>query len=133
MFSNAPTPYPELNEVLQELTTSVQEVLGGNFHSACLQGSFAMGDFDRDSDVDFLVIVNDEISAHAVESLQRMHGRLFDLDSPWAKHLEGSYIPKHLLRDYSRSGSELWYLDNGSRLLVSSNHCNTAVVRWTIW
>ncbi len=44
-----PTPYPELNAVLQELVQSVQAVLRDNFVAACLQGSFAVGDFDRHS------------------------------------------------------------------------------------
>jgi hypothetical protein len=29
-------------------------------------------------------------------------------------------------------GKKLWYLDNGSRVLVKSNHCNTLVVRWQL-
>jgi hypothetical protein len=47
-----PTPYPDLNAVLQELVSTVQRALGSNFAAACLQGSFAVGDFDQHSDVD---------------------------------------------------------------------------------
>ncbi len=35
-----PTPYPELNSVLEELVTSVQVVLGDVLVGAYLQGSF---------------------------------------------------------------------------------------------
>jgi hypothetical protein len=42
-----PTPYPELNAVLEDLVASVKVALGEAFVSACLQGSFAVGDFDR--------------------------------------------------------------------------------------
>jgi hypothetical protein len=52
-----PTPFPELNAVLFELVTSVQTILGDNFQAAWLHGSFAVGDFDRHSDVDFIIVV----------------------------------------------------------------------------
>ena len=48
-----PTPFSDLNAVLRELVTSAQAALGENFLAAYLQGSFAVGDFDADSDVDF--------------------------------------------------------------------------------
>jgi hypothetical protein len=128
----APTPYPELNAVLRELVESIQAALGGSFVSACLQGSFAVGDFDRDSDVDFVVAIEEELSDAQVRALQAAHGRVYDLDCPWAQHLEGSYFPKDVLKDYSRSGEQLWYLNHGSRSLVRSDHCNTLVVRWVV-
>jgi hypothetical protein len=127
-----PTPYPELNAVLQELVDGVRAALGNRFVAACLQGSFAVGDFDRHSDVDFIVAVEDELSDAHVRALQSMHARIHDLDGPWAQHLEGSYFPKGVLRDHSRRGQLLWYLDHGSRSLVRSDHCNTVVVRWVV-
>jgi predicted nucleotidyltransferase len=61
-----PTPYPNLNDVLRELVESVQAVLSNNFVAACLQGSFAVGDFDRHSDVDFIIAVEEELSGDQV-------------------------------------------------------------------
>jgi hypothetical protein len=127
-----PTPFPELNDILADLARSVAAILGGSFHAACLQGSFAIGDFDRESDVDFLVVTNDEIADAHLPSLQALHGRIYAQAVPWAQHLEGSYIRKELLRDPAASAGDLWYLDNGSQSLVRSNHCNTVVVRWTV-
>jgi hypothetical protein len=125
-----PTPNAELNAVLQELVTSVQSALGSDFVGAYLQGSFAIGDFDQHSDVDFIIAIRDEPANHHVTTLQAMHERIFELGPEWAKHLEGSYFPTTTLRDYRRGGTPLWYLDHGSRTLVRSNHCNTIVVRW---
>ncbi len=51
-----PTPYPKLNDVLGILVSSIQEILKDNFVGAYLQGSFAIGDFDIHSDVDFIVL-----------------------------------------------------------------------------
>jgi hypothetical protein len=130
--TGVPTPYPELNAVLRELVDGVSAALGGNLVAACLQGSFAIGDFDRHSDVDFIVAVVEEMSDDEVRALQIMHEWVYGLECPWAQHLEGSYFPLETLRDYSRSGSPLWYLNHGSRSLERSDHCNTVVVRWTV-
>lgn len=127
-----PTPYPELNAVLQELVESVQAALGNSFVAACLQGSFAVGDFDRHSDVDFIVAIEEELSDAQVHALQAIHERIYNLDCAWAQHLEGSYFPKDVLKDYSQRGKQLLYLDHGSRALVRSDHCNTVVVRWVV-
>ena len=127
-----PTPYLKLNAVLKELVESVQAALGSRFVAACLQGSFAVGDFDRHSDVDFIVVIDKALSDAQVRALQDMHERIYNLDCAWARHLEGSYFPKKVLKDYSQRGKPLWYLDHGSRALVRSNHCNTVVVRWVV-
>jgi hypothetical protein len=123
------TPYAELNSVLEELATSVRDVLGDAFVGAYLQGSFAVGDFDSHSDVDFIIVVNDELSHNQVGALQAIHSRVYGLRSEWAQHLEGSYFPVAILRDYHQRGTPLWYLDHGSQSLVRSDHCNTLVVR----
>ena len=125
-----PTPDPALNDVLRELVTSVQAILGDNFIATYLQGSFAAGDWDIFSDVDFLIAINHEVSESHLTALQSMHARIYDLDSNWAKHLEGSYFPKELLRIADPSRSSLLYLDNTSRELIRSDHDNTRVVRW---
>ncbi len=132
MNTAAPTPYQELNQVLQDLVDNVQAVLAGNFVGAYLQGSFAVGDFDLNSDCDFVVVINTELSDEEVAALQVIHGRIFDLNVEWAKHLEGSYFPRHILLDTAYSGEKLWYLDHGSRFLIQHPHCNTVIVRWVV-
>jgi hypothetical protein len=127
-----PTPYPDLHDVLRELVESVQVVLGNAFIAAYLQGSFAVGDYDRHSDVDFIIAIEQELSGDQVHALQTLHKRIYSLDCEWAQHLEGSYFPKDVLRSYSQRGKPLWYLDNGSRSLVPSEHDNTVVVRWVV-
>jgi Domain of unknown function (DUF4111) len=128
----SPTSYPELNAVLQDLVGSVQEILNSNFIGAYLQGSFAVGDFDIHSDVDFIIVTKTEPTDDQVHALQVMHERVYNFASPWAQHLEGSYFPEEVLRHPSRRGEKLWYLDNGSCLLIKADHCNTIVVRWVV-
>lgn len=127
-----PTPYPELNQVLAELVARIQPILGPDFVGAYLQGSFALGDFDQDSDVDFVVVTQEDLTSQQVDALQAMHDQVYQLDSEWAKHLEGSYFSTEILRDHAERGRELWYLDHGARSLVRSDHCNTILVRWIV-
>ena len=129
MSQTVPTPYPELNTVLSKLVASIQQVVGNNFVGAYLQGSFAVGDFDAHSDVDFIVVTEKELSSEQVQSLQEVHEQIYCLDSPWAQHLEGSYFPREVLRYSDSTDNQLWYLDNGSHVLIQSNHCNTVIVR----
>ena len=128
----SPTPYRELNDVLRDLVAGVRETLSDNFNGAYLQGSFAVGDADEHSDVDFIVVVHDELTDAQVDDLQALHKRLYALDSPWAQHLEGSYAPKDELRRVDESRPPWWYLDNGASELIKDSHCNTAVVRWSL-
>ena len=127
-----PTPYPELNQVLAELISRIQHILGDDFVGACLQGSFAVGDFDRHSDVDFVIVTEEELTSDQVEALQAMHDQVYQLESGWAQHLEGSYFPREILRDSSKRGLDLWYLNHGARSLVRSDHCNTLLVRQVV-
>lgn len=127
-----PTSYPDLNAVLSELVKSQQALLGETFVGAYLQGSSAVGGFDEHSDVDWLVAIEQPLTVQQVDALQAMHGRIFDLECEWARHLEGSYIPRDWLRDYRQRGRPVWYLDNGHSYLIESDHDNTIVVRWQV-
>ena len=125
------TPYPSLDVVLDELVAGAGRVLGPNFCGAYLVGSFALGDADEHSDVDFLVVTHDEVGGEVGE-LQALHRRLYALEVSWAQHLEGSYVSRHVLRRVDPAHTKLLFLDNGAHELVRDDHCNTAVVRWTL-
>lgn len=127
-----PTTYTDLNQVLEILVASVKAILKKDFVGAYLQGSFAAGDYDMYSDLDFVIVVEEELSDNQVQDLQVMHSRIYELDSPWAQRLDGSYFPKGILRRQDLPEVELWYLDNGHRSMVKSTHCNTLVVRWVL-
>ena len=142
MNANFPTSNLELNAILHEFVKSVQEILRDNFVSAYLQGSFAIGDWDNDSDVDFTIVIENDISDTDLQALQIMHARIHNLESEWAKHLEGSYFPKNIIKSGNYANKGLWYLDNTFKglwylnntfdKLTLSNHDNTLVVRWVV-
>jgi hypothetical protein len=154
--SRRPTPYADLNAVLAELVERARTLLADNFVGAYLQGSFALGDFDRHSDVDFIVVTHEDIPSGQLPALQAMHDHLHSLPCPWATRLEGSYAPKAVLRRWTtmprdppgEPRSDDWadpgtsgmsprvypflFLGNGERVLVRSEHDNTQVVRWIL-
>lgn len=128
----APTSYPELNHVLAVLVDGARDVLGDRFVGAYLQGSFAVGDADEFSDVDFVVVVNDVLADPQVSAIGELHRRVFTMRTIWAQHLEGSYIPVDVLRRVDSSYARLVYFDNGSTTPESSAHDNTAIMRWSL-
>jgi predicted nucleotidyltransferase len=128
-----PTPYPALNAVLEDLVRGARSALAESFVGAYLQGSFAVGDADEYSDVDFLIATARELSDAQVQALESIHQRIYDTAAAeWARHLEGSYVPLHVLRRHVPPGVRLPYLDNGSRVLERSDHDDTFVVRWVV-
>jgi hypothetical protein len=126
------TPFQELNIVLAKLVSRIQDSLAEALLGIYLQGSFALGDFDEHSDVDFIVVIKDSLLPDQIDTLQSWHHKIYHLGPEWAKHLEGSYFPLYILRDFDRREEQLWYLDNGASSLIQSNHCNTLLVRWVV-
>ena len=126
-------PYPELREVLNTFVNAIKAELAGNLIGIYLVGSLASGDFDLDSDVDFLVVTNTELTETDKKSLQEIQIKMHDIDCYPAKHLEGSYISISDLNNWSLVGEKkLYYFDNGSTRYEFSTHDNQWHVRWIL-
>jgi predicted nucleotidyltransferase len=95
-----PTPFQDINAILQELQESVKRVLGIHFIALYLEGSLANGDFDQASDIDFVVVTDEPVAEKLFLELQAMHARIATIDSAWALQLEGSYISRSALRQH---------------------------------
>jgi hypothetical protein len=126
------TPFPALDAILDELVTRARQILGANFLGAYLQGSFAVGDADEHSDVDFLIVTQDELTEAQDAQLRSMHAEFPTRSVSWAQHLEGSYVPAAALRRIDPERRPFRYVDNGSPRLEWSTHDNTRVVRWSL-
>jgi hypothetical protein len=107
------TSYPEVNMVLDVLAPAVQSILGNQFIGMYLYGSLAYGGFDRDSDVDYVVVTHDDLSDANFSALQEMHARIARIDSWCATQLEGSYVPKHALRTFDPVRVLFNHIDRG--------------------
>lgn len=131
---NHPTPYPEVNALLQELLESVQTILGHHFIGAYLFGSLTSGDFDQASDIDLVVVTDNEISGDMFSALQAMHARIALGDSSWATQLEVSYIPQHALRRYDPTRALHPHLDRGrgESLRMMQHDSDWVVQRYTL-
>ena len=126
-------PYPELRDVLSRLVNGIAAELGGNLVGIYLVGSLASGDFDLDSDVDFLVVTKTELTEEGMQPLQDLQIMMHAMDCYPAKHLEGSYISLSDLDNWSIVGDKkLYYFENGSTAYELSTHDNQWHVRWIL-
>jgi hypothetical protein len=100
-YASNPTPYEDVNAILRLLFTKQLEVLGSHLVGLYLYGSLSLGDFDpASSDIDFLTVTAEELSAETIEALRAMHEEIARSGLLYADHLEGSYIPRVALRRY---------------------------------
>ena len=126
-------PYSDLRPVLAQFIESVQSALEEDFVGAYAVGSLATGDFDLDSDIDFLIVIREELTDAEVALLRALHLEIHKLDCYPAKHLEGSYISRQCLTCAELVGVQpLWYVDDGSSVLEQSVHDNQWHVRWIL-
>ena len=108
-----PTPYPEVNAVVDELHHAAKEILRGQFVGIYLFGSLTTGTFDLDSDVDILFVTKEVISSELFEALKSMHARIAEMDEWCATQLEVSYIPQKSLRRFDPNDKLFPRLDRG--------------------
>src|SRR5688572_12553738 len=99
-------PYPELHEILALFVEKVSSELRENLVGIYLVGSLASGDFDLDSDVDFLVVTHAELTEEDMQPLQDIQIQIHAIDCYPARHLEGSYISLGDLNDGSTVGQK---------------------------
>lgn len=132
-LTSGPTPYSEVNAVLNELLSGVQTVLGDHFVGMYLGGSLASGDFNpRRSDIDFLIVTTDEIPDKTLSALQVMHERITAGGSKWARELEGSYIPQHALRRYDPTHARHPHIERYGRLVLEQHDSDWVIQRYIL-
>lgn len=93
--------YPAVRRLIADLQTGIQAVFGPRLLALYLDGSLTSGDFDQDSDVDFVAVTDGEISPAEFAALQDLHTRLAQADPLWGIQLEGSYLPIYALRRFA--------------------------------
>lgn len=99
--SLTPTAYDEVNAIINLLLAEAQAVLGPRFVGMYLYGSLSSGDFNpHSSDIDFLVVVTEELSQEVVTQLEVMHNRLWASGLKWATKLEGAYVSITSIRHF---------------------------------
>jgi len=129
----SPTTYPEVNAILNELLPNVQGILGKLFVGMYLHGSLAVGSFDQDSDVDFVVITAEALPEAFFSELQGMHARLATLDSWCATQLDGFYTPQNALRNFDPVNVLHLHIDRGPNEQLHRMQINDVGVSQAWW
>ena len=128
------TPLPEVNDLLRELQEGAQDILGSQFVGMYLDGSLATGGFDADSDLDFVIITDEEVSASSFLCLQALHDGLAARNTHWATNLEGTYISRHAVRRHDPAF--IWHPNiergGGERLKMAEHGESWVVHRWVL-
>jgi predicted nucleotidyltransferase len=130
--ADAITPYADLDALLVELRGHWQRILGDNLVGAYLQGSFALGGGDQQSDCDWLVATRHGLTEQQIAELRRLHDELPTRDGHWPHDLEGSYAPAAELASVEHLGRRWLFNDHGHRTLDWDDHCNRGYTRWIL-
>ena len=126
------TPFTELDAVLIDHTESVRKILGSQFIGCYLQGSFALGAGDAQSDADFIVVTHSPPTGDFESHLRRLHDEIPSRPGIWNRNLEGSYADLESLRSLQGLGIPWLYNDRGHPEIIWSDHDNTVHVRWIL-
>src|SRR5689334_19662460 len=103
-----PTPFPEVNEVLDRLLTKMKSILGEKLVGLYLYGSLASGDFDLDiSDIDLLAATATDIDDREVAALQQMHREIAGKYDRWAVRIDVLYYSVRGLQTFKTQASKM--------------------------
>jgi predicted nucleotidyltransferase len=109
------TPYSEVNQIISLVLTRAQEVLQEQFVGMYLYGSLATGGFNlRTSDIDFAIVTETTLPDEIIARIEAIHMDVWDSSLKWAQKLEGSYLPKTLIRRHDPNGSPCPTINEGS-------------------
>lgn len=114
-----PTPYQDVNEILNLLLTSAKEILREQFVGMYLYGSLSSGDFNSEtSDIDFLFVTGGVLSQETIDQLEQMHKETWATSHKRAGELEGAYVPKSLIRRHDPNGAPCPTINEGKFYLA---------------
>lgn len=97
---NQLTPYQEINELLFFACNSISDILADTLTGIYLTGSLTYDDFvPGRSDIDLVVIVNEELLKTVVKKIRQFHLDLEKRYPQWKERIECSYLPVVLLNN----------------------------------
>ncbi|WP_433273721.1 aminoglycoside adenylyltransferase domain-containing protein [Actinosynnema sp. CS-041913] len=126
------TPFEELDAVLADLVGAARDILGDTYVGAYVQGSFALGAGDLDSDCDFVIATTVPPGGAVEAGLRALHDEIPTRAGFWTRELEGSYADVTSLRGVDGLGVPWLFCDHGHRELIWDTHCNTPHTRWIL-
>ena len=92
-----------MNEKVKRILTEVKKYLiesfGDKIRQVILYGSYARGDYNKDSDIDILIVVSDE--ANPVEVEESLNDLLFEILLNENELCSVRAIPEKLFKEYN--------------------------------
>ncbi|MDQ3044198.1 MAG: DUF4111 domain-containing protein [Chloroflexota bacterium] len=112
-----PTPYPHVNDVLDELLSRIRAVLGERLIGLYVFGSLVAGGFDDDvSDIDLLAAVTRDIDDEALEALRTLHDGVVRDYPRWQDRIEVAYVSLVALQTFKARRSRIAIISPGEPL-----------------
>ena len=125
-------PFPELDSILSDFVQAVRAILDITYVGTYLQGSFALGAGDLQSDCDFVVVTSVAPSGERERQLRLLHADIPTRPGAWNQNLEGCYADATSLATIAGLGAKWLYVDRGHRDMSWSNHDNSLHTRWIL-
>ncbi len=123
-----PTPYTDINELLDILLCQMQKILGNKLVGLYLYGSLVTGDFDKDiSDIDLLAVTTSDIDDKEFDDLQKMHHDFVTIHKQWDERIEIAYLSVTALKTFKLLRSKIAIISPGEPF-----HVKEAGNDWTI-
>ncbi|MBA2276922.1 MAG: DUF4111 domain-containing protein [Chloroflexia bacterium] len=95
------TPYAEVNDLLDILRSSLDEILSGKLVGLYAFGSLVTGEFDPDlSDIDLAAAIAADLDDTEYARLETMHAAIAQANPRWDDRIEVGYISVELLRSF---------------------------------
>jgi predicted nucleotidyltransferase len=108
-----PTPYPDINHLLNSLLSQIQAALQHKLDGVYLFGSLVWGDFDYDiSDIDLLVATSSDIGREFTD-LQRMQQDFVATHTVWDDRIEIAYLSVAALQTFKSHPSKIAIISPG--------------------
>ena len=96
-----PTPYPDVNDVIEQLASAMRRALGNRLSGLYLYGSLVTGDFDHvSSDIDLVAVLPSDLTEAGFERLHGMHDDFARAHPRWDDRIEVAYITASALRTF---------------------------------
>lgn len=108
------TEHEDINNLLEVFLTAITSILGEELFGIYLYGSLVCGDFDANiSDIDLLVVTNDDIDKNEFSRLNDMHFELTKKFPDWKDRIEIAYIAKKSLKTFKTKKSQIAVISPG--------------------
>ncbi len=108
------TAFPEVNDLLAELLSGMQDVLGAQQVGLYLYGSLVTGDFDMQlSDIDLLAVTTGALDEKSFDELNRMHDDLVTRRPHWNNRLEIAYVAREAMAVFKTERRQIAVISPG--------------------